>query len=75
MFNFSLFGEPTDITLKMLKYFSANELNVLTRINKGCNQFSNRYELWAGLLLQLGIRNEVLISWCMHKDMMNTLDS
>lgn len=60
MFNFNLFGEPIDITLKIFKYFSANELNVLTRISRGSNQFSNRYELWADLLLQLGIKQEVL---------------
>lgn len=60
MFNFSLFGEPTDITLKIFKYFSAYELNVLTKISRGCNQFSSRYELWADLLLQLGIKKEVL---------------
>jgi hypothetical protein len=60
MFNFSLFGEPTDITLKIFKYFSANELNVLIRISRGCSQFSNRYELWVGLLLQLDIKKEVL---------------
>lgn len=60
MVNFSLFGEPTDITLKVFKYFSANELNVLNRISRGCSQFSNKYELWADLLLQLGIKEEIL---------------
>ncbi len=60
MFNFSLFGEPTDFTLKIFNYFSAQELNRLSRLSRGGAIFTNKYEFWADLLMLQGIKKKVL---------------